>query len=127
VALPPGARPNLAAQGASGPSPGLTLDLAAVTLAEAGRPEIVEFAASEDGRHVFSFAGQVNDTVPGGLHMTFGGLPSLEGATAVTNPDGTFSLTVLLGEHECGTATAVAVNSRGQVSEVAECHVWQTT
>ncbi len=63
----------------------------------------------------YQITGRVTDEYPGGLTVTFDGVPSLEGVTAVTNADGTFSLTVTLRTDgsDAGNVSAVTVDAGG--------------
>jgi hypothetical protein len=63
----------------------------------------------------YQITGRVADEYPGGLTVTFDGIPSLEGVTAVTNADGTFSLTVTLRTDgsDTGNVSAVTVDAGG--------------
>ena len=89
-------------------------------------PEIVNFTATEGTNRYWTFSGQVIDETPAGLTVNFGGIPSLEGATATTDTNGCFSYCVQLYSGESGTATAQTTDWWGQTSNVAEVFVDQT-
>lgn len=84
-------------------------------------PQIVEFTAEELDHGWYYFTGRVEATPSSaGLTVTFGGVPSLQGQTAVTNSDGTFSLVirVLTDGSDDGTVTAQTTVG-GQQSNLA--------
>jgi hypothetical protein len=69
---------------------------------------------------MWTFSGQVTDDQSvGGLVVTLGGLPSLQGVTVTTNSQGGFSYTCQLGANESGTATAQTQDIWGVLSNVA--------
>jgi len=85
-----------------------------------GRPSIVNFTASHVMGNMWTFSGQVTDDQSvGGLVVTLGGLPSLQGVTVTTNSQGWFSYTCQLGAGESGTATAQTQDIWGVLSNVA--------
>ena len=85
-------------------------------------PVISNFSARWVFGTVWTFSGRVSDEYAAGLTVRFGGLPSLQGKTAVVAADGTFSLTVILANGEQGTATAQTTDWWGQDSNQA----WMT-
>jgi hypothetical protein len=86
-------------------------------------PQIVNFNAEEVGYGLYRFTGQVIDPNPGGLVVTFGGVPTMVGKTATVGNDGNFSLLVQLQTDgsDTGNVSAVTQNAAGQ-SNVAT--VW---
>jgi hypothetical protein len=92
----------------------------------AAAPRITGFAGEEERRGWYVFTGRVTADQPGGLTVTFRGVPSLEGKTVVTASDGTFELRVEVqtdGSDE-GTVTAQTTDANGVPSNVA---VWDIT
>ncbi len=89
-------------------------------------PRIEDFVGEEGPGRVWTFTGRVVDEAPGGLTVTFGGIPSLAGQTTITAADGSFSKTVVLQPGEEGYATAVTVDAAGLSSNVARYFVSQT-
>ncbi len=100
-------------------SQGNQSDTVAVTLSN-DAPQITSFQAVQGFGNFWTFQGTVADEAPGGLTVTLGGLPSLQGQTATVNSDGTFSLTVDLGADDSGTATAQTVDWWSVSSNLAE-------
>lgn len=92
-------------------------------------PVIDSFAAQEVNYGWYQFTGHVTDDQPGGLTVTFGGVPSLEGKTTVTASDGSFSLLVQVKTDgsDTGTVTAQTVDTAGNPSNVATCYIHPTT
>jgi hypothetical protein len=89
-------------------------------------PVIVDFTGGEVLHGWYSFTGRVDaGESSGGLTVTFGGVPSLQGRTAVTASDGTFSLLVQVKTDgsDDGTVTAQTV-ANGQQSNQA---TWDIT
>jgi hypothetical protein len=85
-------------------------------------PEIVDFTATEVEPGLFRFTGRVNDESPGGLTVTFGGVPGcVQGVSVVTNADGTFELLVQVSTDgsDTGTVEVVTQDAAGQSSDVA--------
>jgi hypothetical protein len=84
-------------------------------------PLVIEwFTCDFESGTLWTFYGQVQDYDDStSITINFSGLPSLEGQSVQVNPDGSFSLTVLLGEGETGMATAQAVDSEGAISDDA--------
>ncbi len=106
---------------------GQSSNTASVTLTD-DAPTIGNFQAVEGTNRVWTFSGTVTDGEgAGGLTVTFGGLPTLNGKTVNTAADGTFSLTIQLQVGENGTATAQTTDAWGQASNVAMANVHQTT
>lgn len=100
---------------------GLASNVASVQLASAA-PVIHQFEATQEGGF-WVFHGVVKDESPAGLIVTFGGLPSLEGQTAVVQRDGTFTLVIQLQPGEQGTATAMTTDWWGLDSNIAKALV----
>jgi len=96
---------------------GLVSNTATVVLAS-NPPTITNFTGMANLSNIWVFSGTVNAPSPAGLVITFGGLPSLAGKTAVVQADGTFQLTVQLQPGESGTATAQTTDWWGQNSDV---------
>jgi hypothetical protein len=96
------------------------------TLRTAQAPPTITFTAGEVGEGLYWFTGQVTAAQPGGLTVTFTGVPSLNGHTVVTNADGSFSFTIPVQTNgtDNGTVTATVTDSMGQVSNVA---MWDIT
>jgi hypothetical protein len=84
-------------------------------------PLIVDFQVVRVDSGRYEFTGRVIDEAPGGLVVTFGGVPSAAGQTATTNADGTFSLTLSMQTDgtDMGIVTAVTQDAAGQSSNVA--------
>ncbi len=89
-------------------------------------PRIDPFTGTEAPGRAWTFAGMVQDESPGGLIVTFGGLQSLVGKTAVTAPNGAFSTVEILQASESGWATAQTVDAQGLASTIAKFYVTQT-
>jgi hypothetical protein len=85
---------------------GQVSDPASVTVTQ-GAPVIDGFRANRNAGTTWTFSGTVTDLTPAGNTVTFSGLPSLQGKTATTKDDGTFSLVVTLQQGESGTAAAI--------------------
>jgi streptogramin lyase len=94
---------------------GLVSNTATIVLT-ANAPVITNFAATAEGSNIWTFSGTVTDQTPAGMVVTFGGLPSLVGQTAIVQANGTFELTVSLQAGEEGTATAQTIDAWGLVS-----------
>jgi hypothetical protein len=72
----------------------------------------------------YCFNGQVTGPVVSGLSVALGGIPSLEGKYAPTNPDGLFYFTVHLNTDGSDRGTATAQTSyQGTESNIAMCDV----
>ena len=84
-------------------------------------PEIVDFVVIQIGPGLYRITGRVIDESPGGLEVTFGGVPSAVGQTATTASDGTFTLTVQMQTDgsDTGNISAVTQDSAGLSSNVA--------
>lgn len=84
-------------------------------------PEIVDFTVVRLSTGQYQITGRVIDEAPGGLVVTFGGVPSAEGQAATTNADGTFSLTLTMQTDgsDTGNVSAVTQDSAGLSSNVA--------
>jgi hypothetical protein len=84
-------------------------------------PVIVDFTVVRLETGGYQFTGRVIDEAPGGLTVTFGGVPSAAGQTATTASDGTFSLILTLRTDgtDMGTVTAVTRDTAGLWSNVA--------
>jgi hypothetical protein len=84
-------------------------------------PIIVNFRAIPIGSGQYMLTGQVLDESPGGLVVTFGGVPSAVGKSATTNSDGTFEflLQVQTDGTDTGTITAVTQDAAGHPSNIA--------
>jgi hypothetical protein len=72
---------------------------------------IVDFVAVEEGSNIWTFKGKVTGPDVVGLTVSFGGLPSVRGKTAVVEENGWFFLTVRLRRGESGTVTAQTTDS----------------
>jgi hypothetical protein len=92
-------------------------------------PSILNYSATEVGNGLFQVTGQVSDTNPGNLSVTFGGTTSDTGATATTNADGTFSETVQLSTNgnNAGYLTATATDNQGLSSSPVEVYLNPTS
>lgn len=86
-------------------------------------PVIYPFTATQSDANAWIFRGTVTAPNLQGLTITFGGIPSLAGRTAIVAADGTFSLVVTLGNGEYGTATAQTTDQLGQNSNRAAAPV----
>jgi hypothetical protein len=84
-------------------------------------PQIVDFAVVRLDTGRYQFTGRVIDEAPGGLAVTFGGVPTAVGQTTTTNADGTFSLTLQMQTDgsDMGTVTAVTQDVVGLWSNTA--------
>jgi hypothetical protein len=89
-------------------------------------PVITDFGASEGPNGIWTFSGVVVAADPSNLMVRFGGLPTLEGQTIETNPDGTFQFSIRLRTGEDGMVTAQTTDSEGQDSNIAEVYIHQT-
>ncbi|MDB5313631.1 MAG: hypothetical protein JWO38_7833 [Gemmataceae bacterium] len=100
----------------------------APTLTSTAGPTIVNFSGVQTSPGWYMFTGTVKDSAPGGLTVTFGGVPSLQGKTVVTASDGSFSLLVQVKTDgsDAGTVTAVTTDSFGFRSNVATCYISPT-
>jgi hypothetical protein len=88
---------------------GQVSDPASVTVTQAP-PSIVSFQANRNSGTTWTFSGTITDLTAAGDTVTFSGLPSLQGKTATTQSDGTFSLVVTLRQGEDGTAAAICTD-----------------
>ncbi len=84
---------------------------------------LVNFQAIEEPGNVWTFQGQVIGQNVAGLTVLFGGLPSLQGMSAVVEEDGWFHLTIQLQQGESGTATAQATDGWWLYSNIAQAVV----
>ncbi|MBX9582378.1 MAG: hypothetical protein K2X87_18910 [Gemmataceae bacterium] len=91
-------------------------------------PTIVDFAAEEILPGVFRFTGRVVDEAPANLTITFGGVPSARGKTAITGADGKFSVNITLRRDgtDAGTVTAKTKDFQGLPSNTASVDVAPT-
>ena len=94
------------------------------TTATRGPTIVVTAQEGENGE--WTFTGHVEANSPGGLIVTFGGLPTLRGQTTDVDEHGNFSLTIQLGECEGGRVTAQTIDWEGFRSNVAEDFVHRT-
>jgi hypothetical protein len=88
---------------------GLASNIAQVTVQSQG-PRIVQFDALHVTGNIWSITGRVEDESPAGLIITFSGLPSLNGRTAVVQADGTFYLSWEINPNETGNVTGVVTD-----------------
>jgi len=98
---------------------GLTSNVATVTLTSPP-PTIVNFTATAGRGNVVIFTGTLVDPSAHDLVVTFAGLPSVDGMTAVVRKNGTFRLVVHLKPGEEGTVTAQTTDWWGQDSNIAQ-------
>lgn len=91
-------------------------------------PVIEDFTAEEAGNGLFLFTGRVTDEAPAGLTVTFGGVQSVAGLTAVTDENGNFSLLVRLNTDgtDNGIVSAMTADAQGAASNEALVHVSPT-
>lgn len=91
-------------------------------------PVIDSFAAEEVGIGWYQFTGHVSYDQPGGLTITFGGVPSLEGKFTTTAADGSFSLLVQVQTDgsDTGEVTAQTSAANGSLSNLAMCYISPT-
>lgn len=88
-------------------------------------PQIGGFAGVEISPGWFQFTGRVTGPATlGGLVITFGGVPSLQGVTTTTAADGTFTLiaAVRTDGTDAGTVTA-QTTANGLLSNEALCNI----
>jgi hypothetical protein len=97
---------------------GLLSNIATRTLTS-NAPVITEFTATAGAGGFWTFSGKVTDESRLGLTVRFGGIPALNGKTAMVNEDGEFSITVKLGPNDTGTATAQTTDWWGLNSNLA--------
>jgi hypothetical protein len=83
-------------------------------------PVITALDACRSTGNVWVFEGTVEDEEPEFCIVYFTGLPSLEGRTVRVDENGRFCLVVELAPGEEGTVLAIAYDSEGLASEVAE-------
>lgn len=81
-------------------------------------PAILSFEAVNEFGNYWDFRGEIDDELPGGCVINFGGL--LDGHSVDVDIDGTFSYVLELDEDDEGLVTAQAVDSEGLESEIAE-------
>jgi hypothetical protein len=85
-------------------------------------PVIVGFGWANSSGSVYVFTGQVMDEHPAGLTVTFGGI--LEGYSATTAADGTFTFSKYLGPDDMGLASASTADDMGSMSSVVQTAVY---
>jgi len=83
-------------------------------------PVIATLDACRSTGNVWVFEGVVEDEEPEHCIVYFTGLPSLEGLTVPVDINGRYCLVVELAPGEEGTVLAIAYDSEGLASEVAE-------
>ncbi|MBI5761028.1 MAG: Ig-like domain-containing protein [Planctomycetales bacterium] len=81
-------------------------------------PVIVGFGWANYSGTVYVFSGQVMDEHPAGLTVTFGG--TLEGFSATTAADGTFTFSKVLGPEDMGLVSASTVDNMGSMSSAVQ-------
>jgi len=92
-------------------------------------PQIVDFTAEQVSNGLYIFTGRVIDETPSGLTVTFGGgVPTVEGQTAITDANGYFSLTIRLKTDgtDSGTVAVTTVDPLKAVSNEALVDVTPT-
>jgi hypothetical protein len=82
-----------------------------------GPPAIRDLAASQGRGNVWTFTGYVTDPNPGGITITFEGLPSVQGMTVTTASDGTFFLQVTFQPGEIGLVGLIATDQNSLTSQ----------
>lgn len=89
-------------------------------------PEITSFTANQISPGKFQFAGEVVDEIPSGMVVSLSGVPSVQGATATVQSNGSFSTVVQLRTDgsDMGTVYAVTVDSGGLNSNIANVNVY---
>jgi hypothetical protein len=80
---------------------------------------IVQFGSSNEYGNVYTFDGTVTGGNGSPITINFGNLASLVGKTTNVGSDGTFTVTIELTYGDYGLASAQAVNTGGQQSNVA--------
>jgi hypothetical protein len=92
-------------------------------------PRIIDLVGTETEIGWYRFTGQVvNSATVGGLLITFGGVPSLQGQTTTTAADGTFTLTVPVRTDGTDTGEVTAQTSAdGLTSNEASYYISPTT
>jgi hypothetical protein len=98
---------------------GETSDPVEVSIASAV-PTISNFQVTQGLGSTFTISGQVADESPNNLAVSFGGLDSLQGLSATTASDGTFSLTVNIPAGESGLVSAQVTDCWGLTSDLAQ-------
>lgn len=90
-------------------------------------PEIKITDVKAVGNGAYQIIGIVSDEHPGGLTVSFGGVPSAVGRTTITNADGTFScfITFQTNGTDTGILTA-SVTDNGGLSDEDFCYVFPT-
>lgn len=88
-----------------------------------GAPVISSFTATFEGGGMWEIAGSVSGAPTQGESVSFGGIPALNGASANVNPDGSFTLFIMVNNGNGGIATAQAVDWWGDISPVATTSV----
>lgn len=88
---------------------------------QTNQPPRIEVHCQEMGIGLFRITGRVTDESPGGLTVTFDGIPSIEGKTITTNSDGTFSfmLHVKTDGTDVGDVIAQTKDAQGLDSNIA--------
>jgi len=84
-------------------------------------PSITDFTWTNPWADYYFFTGTVEDEIPEGCIVVFGGI--LEGAAAEVDEYGNFYLFTVLPEGLCGDAYAIAVDVNGRLSDVAYAFV----
>ena len=96
----------------------------------ANAPPVIEnFQAEEISNGMFMFTGKVIDESPGGLVVRFGGsVMTVNGLTATTQANGSFTLIVQLklDGTDVGLVTAQTTDAQGLDSNVADVYVSPT-
>jgi hypothetical protein len=77
------------------------------------------------GNGVYLVSGTVSDEHPGGLTVSFGGVPSAVGKSTVTNDDGSFSILITFQTNGTDTGVLTAsVTDNGGLSDEDFCYVF---
>lgn len=87
-------------------------------------PEITLFTCAVEVNGLWSFWGQVaNPTGAEGLTIQFDGIPAINGQSVPVNPDGSFSLTIMIPANQTGVVGATLVDDEGDEYDEAETYV----
>jgi hypothetical protein len=84
-------------------------------------PVITSFTAQASSGNMWIFTGTVSGATGGTITLT--GLPELNNVTVTIQPDGTFTVGIVLSPADTGTVSAVATDTFGNQSNTAYAYV----